>query len=176
MMDPVEEILRKRLQKEEEPPTPTPHCPEESELWGYLEGHLDQEAQEKVQDHLTHCPFCLDSLLLAQEVRPGIAFGPGGVPRGALLMKVVSIARKGTPSRAPFRRGFWLFLSLLAIGTSFFLPRYFFQCLILGLVFGLKWVFDTTTTRTLVILYEALKKKERQEELPERVKGRMRQE
>ncbi len=58
---------------------------------------------------------------------------------------------------------------------SFFLPRYFAQCLILGLLFGFKWVFDTMTTRTLIVMYEALRKRGTpvNEEVKERIEKRL---
>jgi len=168
MFDPVEEVIKQSLKKEEALTFPKKGCPSEKELWDYLNGALAKETEEKVAEHVVQCDFCLDSLLLAQEVRPGIGFGPSSLPSGELLGNVMAFAKRRGLSKTHAKKQSWLFLSLFSIGVSFFLPRYFFQCLILGVIFGLKWVFDTATNRTLIVMYDTLKKKTHKEETVKR--------
>ena len=161
MFDPIEEAIKAGLEGKEKGTLPLVKCPAEAELWAYLDGSIEARLQEKIGHHVLRCDSCLSSLLLAQEVRPGIGFDPSATPSSELLTKVVSLAKKKGASKAKNR---WLFLSLFSIGASFFIPRYFFQCLILGVIFGLKWIFDTTTNRTLIVMYDALKQKNHKEE------------
>ena len=136
-------------------------CPSERELWAYLEGALESSQEEAISHHVAGCHACLDSLLLAQEVRPGIGFDPREGVKEDLIRKVKALAsRKGSPKeRVPFRKHRWLLLALVCIGTSFFVPRYFLQCLLLASIFGIKWVFDSAANRTLIVMYETWKKK-----------------
>ena len=173
MYDPIEDLLKENLQvKGNRIPEKTPSCPSARELWDYLNG-LQKLAEEKIARHLVGCRYCLESLLLAQEVRPGIGFDPSSGPREATVAKAVQLGQ-GKPAISKTKKNGWLILSLLSIGLSFFIPRYFVQWLILGTLFGLKWIFDTMTTRTLIVMYDALKKKRSQEseELKESLRPR----
>lgn len=161
MFDPIEEAIKDGLKNKKESTLLAEKCPTEAELWAYLNGGRGKAFEEKISNHLIRCDSCLSSLLLAQEVRPGIGFDPSATPTSELLTKVISLAKKKGTSKA---KNIWLFLSLFSIGASFFVPRYFFQCITLGVIFGLKWVFDTTTNRTLVVMYDALKQKGHREE------------
>ena len=148
-------------------PYGTPQCPSEGLLWSYLNGALQKEREEKIGDHVVRCRYCLESLLLAQEVRPGIEFGPSEGPPGEILEKLLALSRK--KAKPWFQKEIWLILSLFSIILSFFIPRYFIQCLTIGILFGAKWIFDTATKRTLIVMYETLKKKgDREETLKER--------
>ena len=172
MFDPVEEIMREKLRGEKGIPSRTKECPSERQLWDYLNG-ASGEREGKMADHLVRCEYCLKSLLLAQEVRPGIGFGPSEGPPHEVLSKAIGLAKKGKAQKSTIRKFLWLFLSLFFIGASFFFHRYFFQCLTLGVIFGVKWVFDTATTRTLIVMYEALKKRGSGEESSKDVQERM---
>ncbi|MBI4437274.1 MAG: hypothetical protein HY590_07680 [Candidatus Omnitrophica bacterium] len=161
MFDPVEEVLKQRLGEGKTPlPARSGDCPTEKELWDYLKGSSGQEGGE-IADHLLRCEFCLHELLLAQEVRPGIGFGPAEEVSTPLLEKATHLAKKGKAKKSKMKKSLWLFLSLFFIGASFFFPRYFLQCLTLGILFGVKWIFDTATTRSLIVMYEAWKEKNR---------------
>lgn len=162
MFDPIEETIKERL-RETQREGPADKCPTEADLWAYLSAPRGGAASERIGDHVGRCDSCLSSLLLAQEVRPGIGFDPSGGPSGGLLAKAISLAQKKGTSKSRIKN-VWLSLFLLCIGISFFIPRYFFQCLILGIIFGLKWVFDTTTNRTLIVMYDALKQKGHKEQ------------
>ena len=161
MFDPIEEAIKDGLEEKKKGTLPSEKCPTEAELWAYLDGSIEARLQERIGHHVLRCDSCLSSLLLAQEVRPGIGFDPSATPTSELLTKVISLAKKKAPSKAKNR---WLFFSLFSIGASFFIPRYFFQCITLGVIFGLKWVFDTTTNRTLIVMYDALRQKSHKEE------------
>ncbi len=75
MYDPIEELIKERTGVEKGVLERGTHCPTERELWDYLNG-LRKETEEAIASHLVGCRFCLNSLLLAQELRPGVEFGP----------------------------------------------------------------------------------------------------
>jgi len=172
MFDPVEEVIKQRLKGEKAAlPARKRDCPTEKELWDYLNG-ASGKGEGRIAGHVVDCDFCLQSLLLAQEVRPGLGFGPSEGPPAGMIQKVARLAQKGKDWKS-WKKHLWLLLSLLSIGASFLFPRYFLQCLTVGILFGVKWIFDTATTRTLIVMYEALKKRGSGEESSKDVQERM---
>lgn len=170
MFDPAEDVMRERL-KGEGPQAVRRHldCPSDKILWAYLEETLPEEEEaSRIADHVTDCAFCLEALLLAQEVRPGIQFGPKTLPRPEAVAEAIRVSgKKHFPWSPRPPKSLWLFLSLVCVGLSFLLSRYFLQFLILALLFGAKWIFDAATGRTLIVMYEALKKERHRKETPE---------
>jgi len=73
------------------------------------------------------------------------------------------------------KKNIWLLLSLASIVTSFFVARYFLQFLILSVIFGLKWVLDRESLRTLIMIYTTWKKHDKKgpERLEEFFKDRL---
>ena len=72
-----------------------------------------------------------------------------------------------TPFKQPLKRqrlwsGLWLGLALLSFLLSFLIPRYFFQCLVVALLFGIKWIVDQRAQKTKVLIYKALQHEEHQ--------------
>ena len=51
----------------------------------------------------------------------------------------------------------WLALSMVSFAGSFVIRRYFFQCLVLALFFGIKWAIELKSTKTQILIYKALK-------------------
>ncbi len=137
-------------------PEKTLSCPIERSLWDYRSGFLSKRREDGIRRHLFRCRFCLEALLVTDESLRGIGFDPEEPPSKDSLERVVSFAKRDRPSKSLFQKSFWLFLSLFSIGLSFLFSRFFLQWLILGLLFGLKWVFDTATNRTLIVMYDHL--------------------
>ena len=52
----------------------------------------------------------------------------------------------------------WLALSAAFLSASFFYSRFFLQFLVIGALFGLKWIFNKESTRTLITIYNAWKR------------------
>ena len=55
----------------------------------------------------------------------------------------------------------WQVFASISFILSFIFTRYFLQFLILAVIFSIKWIFDTGSTRTLIMIYEAWRKKDR---------------
>ena len=95
MFYPIEQLIKENIKgKRALLPVQKKECPKEFQLWSYLIGSAGKEAQHKIGNHLVECDFCLGSLLLAQELRPGIGFGTSLEPRGELLSKAIDLAKK----------------------------------------------------------------------------------
>lgn len=165
-MDEAEELLKESLRERTGTPEVSSGCPSERELWAYLEGTLSGSQEEVVGQHVSGCEACLEALLLAQEVRPGIGFDPKEGVKEELIRKVKTLGGLKGPFRkkGPFHKNRWLFWALGFLTLSFFVPRYFLQCLLLAALFGAKWVFDSVTHRTLIVMHETLKKRRDKEE------------
>ena len=75
-----------------------------------------------------------------------------------MLNRAKGLARK---SQAKGISGYkWPILALLSFVLSFVFTRYFVQFLALAVIFSLKWIFDTGSTRTLIMIYQAWRKKD----------------
>lgn len=167
-MDKAEKLLKEFLRARGADRGVLSCCPTERDLWAYLEGRLSGSEEEGVGHHVAACGACLDALLLAQEVRPGIGFDPREGSQEEWVRKVKGFGKKKAPrAKGSFYKNRWLFLVLISLGLSFAIPRYFLQCLFLAALFGAKWVFDSMTNRTLIVLYEAWKKKKEEKEMEE---------
>lgn len=72
------------------------------------------------------------------------------------------------------KKGSWLVGALLTFALSFVFPRYFLQFLILTAILGGKWIFDTASTRTLIMIYDAWRRRDREEQdkIAEKLKER----
>lgn len=66
--------------------------------------------------------------------------------------------RKDKKLMAYLKKNIWFIFCLASFIASFFAPRHFLQFLVMSVIFGLKWVFDKETTRTLIMVYNAWKK------------------
>jgi hypothetical protein len=49
----------------------------------------------------------------------------------------------------------YLVLALISFAASFALPRFFIQSLVATLLFGMKWIADSRSTKTLVMIHDA---------------------
>ena len=66
--------------------------------------------------------------------------------------------RKDKKLMTYLKKNIWFILCMASFIASFFAPRHFLQFLVISIIFGLKWVFDKETTRTLIMVYNAWKK------------------
>lgn len=152
----IQAVLRKRWQAPPQAP-----CPSEADLAEFLAGLVSETTRRRIQDHLIACSTCLDAVA---QVNQAHRIQPRLDPPEGLMHQVherLGLARKNNQRPSWFRRQRYLYLALLAFAGSFFMPRYFLQWLALGLILGGKWVFDATSTRALVMIYESIRKDRR---------------
>ncbi len=68
-----------------------------------------------------------------------------------------------TRSLVGLKKGKWLIGALASFILSFCFPRFFLQFLALAIIFGGKWIMDSASFRTLVMIYDAWRKRGREE-------------
>ncbi len=72
-----------------------------------------------------------------------------------------------TPFKQPLKRQWfwsvlWLGLAILLFVLSFLIRRYFFQCLVAAVLFGVQWIVDQRARKTQILIYKALQQEEQQ--------------
>lgn len=117
--------------------------PTELEIADFLSNSLSGKEKERTEEHLAVCGECLEKVAAAYEsVRTFKEAAP--LKKGkAHFMKAMNI---------------YLVLALLSFILSFAVPRHFIQFLVATLLFGIKWIVDSKSTKMLIMIYEAWKK------------------
>jgi anti-sigma factor RsiW len=86
-------------------PRPSPECPGESELAGFIDGRLPPDRHDTIEAHMADCPECLDALIqmraLQAEAGPGPVV-PASV-RSAIAEVLPAVAKE--QGRGPARAG-----------------------------------------------------------------------
>lgn len=132
---------------------PTADCPSELQLSDYLENRLKADQEKNIIAHLARCQHCLSLLALAQEK------GDSNEKPTAEMIARASNIDCDRPHRI-IGRYKWQILAAVSFVLSFLARGYFLQFLTLALVFSLKWILNTGSTRTLIMIYEAWRKKD----------------
>ena len=118
----------------------TPECPSEQELGKYLDKSVSVSKKDRIERHLADCGYCLDLLVTAKEALKDF-------PKKPNVLQALKQQK-------------WFILSMLSLGMSFFIKRYFFQFLTLSLIFGLKWALSAEGSRNLVMIFRSLGQKD----------------
>lgn len=150
----------------------TVHCPNEAVLAGYLNNSLKEEEKNKVEAHISDCLYCLEQLSLAQQAQK--AFSQGNLPSSE--QKIIEKAQKIaslTPAKPKKRGIIWFLATVIAFILSFLVPKYFLQFLAAAVILGIKWVFESDTVKSLIMILDKRHKEKEIEELPEKIKDRM---
>ena len=118
-------------------------CPSEEMLSKYLSSLLNEKHKNVIEKHLAECEKCRKLLSEAYDI----------ISSRNVKEFVFSLTKRITRNK-------WLFISSLSMILSFFIQDYFFQFLIISLVSGLKWILDSKTNRTLILIKDAWKNKD----------------
>lgn len=175
----LDAILKTYFTKKIDLPESSSNCPSPEALAQYVLGTPSIGKLYDIGSHVKGCKSCnelVEGALLYSAYGKDIKLE--NVPaklRNAVKSLNPDYKQKGQKVMAYFKKNIWLILSLASFATSFFTPRHFLQFLILTILFGLKWVFDKETTRTLIMVYNAWKKhdKDSEEKLEEIFKNRL---
>ena len=175
----MDDMLKEYFSRQKHVPEKGANCPSVEILARYASGTLEPNELYNVSNHIKGCNFCSE---LIEGALLYSAYGKH-INLGSIPEKVKNKAKSLHPRYKHkenkimnyFKRNIWLMLSLTSLIASFFISRYFQQFLILSVIFGLKWVFNRESTRTLIMIYNAWKKhdKEGSEELEKIFKGRL---
>jgi hypothetical protein len=131
------------------------NCPDELVLCDYLENRLNPEKQKQVLNHIAECSHCLCLLALAQRS----VLADKDLPSVEMIKRAKNIMPK--KSKKKISNYMWPIFTFASVGLSFIFTHYFIQFLVLAVIFGIKWVFDTGSTKTLIMIYEAWCKKDK---------------
>jgi len=123
----------------------TVDCPAEAKLIRYLEGTLPEAEEKSMAEHIKGCFWCIEQLDQAQRAQ-SIYEG-----NKAAAANIADWAKKNK----------WLLGAGIAFILSFVFSGYFLQFLILTLLMGIKWIFSTGGSKTVVMIYDAWKRKSR---------------
>jgi hypothetical protein len=131
-------------------------CPSELELNDYLENRLGGERETRLLEHLADCPHCLSLVELAHQSKKA---ANEDRPTSGMIRQAKAIVR--TKPKKTLSHYKWQISACISFILSFILTRYFLQFLALAVIFSIKWIFDTGSTRTLIMIYEAWRKKDK---------------
>ena len=161
-MDNQENSLERLIKKQLEEKMPSHNgpglrlCPSELVLSDYLENRLGEQQQKQLLEHVADCPNCLALLELAQQSQQAQIKDQ---PSRAMIKRAQNALPEKQKQKNSSRK--WSFLAALTFILSFIATRYFLQFLTLAVIFSIKWIFDSGSTRTLIMIYEAWRKKDK---------------
>lgn len=174
----LNDMLKAYFSRRQEVPKKSPSCPPIETLGKYASGTLKPDELYNISNHVKSCKFCnelMEGALLysAYEKQVNVGTVPHKVRERAKSLNPVH-KTKGRKIMDYLKRNIWFVFSLTSLIASFFISRYFLQFLILAVIFGLKWVFNKQSTRTLIMIYNAWKRHDRKgnKELEEILKNR----
>jgi hypothetical protein len=132
------------------------NCPSELELNDYLENRLGEEKRESILTHIADCSHCLSLLAIGHKARE---MEKTDLASTQMLRRAKNIAREAPGKKLVNYK--WQISAFISFVLSFILTRFFLQFLILAVIFSIKWIFDSGSTRTLIMIYEAWRGKEK---------------
>lgn len=112
-------------------------CPSLKEICDYASGLLPLEKKKAIESHLAGCYHCLD---MVTSIHDGIKFYN---PKRRYKMK---------------KEDLFLIMAIISFLLSFIFSRYFLQFLTATIIFGIKWIVDSKSSKTLIMIYEAWKR------------------
>lgn len=116
--------------------------PTELELSAVMSGELSGPEKAKLLDHVACCEDCLKAVVSAHESVNSFNEKNGNRKIKGPFMKKINIYLAG---------------AVITFSLSFIMPRFFIQFLVATMLFGIKWIVDSKSTRMLIMIYEAWK-------------------
>jgi hypothetical protein len=117
--------------------------PDANQMADYLNKTISNDQRREVEAHITSCEECLKAMTAAHET---IARFRNDKKKDS---RKVNIMKKINP---------YLALAILFFLFSFITPKFFIQSLVATLLFGIKWVADSRSTKMLVMIHDAWKR------------------
>ncbi len=177
-MDQKERILKEYLELENTKIKRTIDCICEQDLIDYFMQNIEKERCSSIEKHLASCGFCRGQLnLIFESESLNKKNNQPKVPKEfiekakALIKSNENNVRK---NRKRKKKYLFLFVAISAFVISFFLPKYFFQCLVISLVLGIRWAFESENGRTLIMVIDSWRRhsSEDDDEISKRLKNR----
>jgi hypothetical protein len=114
--------------------------PGDMNIADYLGGAMKGKERDEMVRHLADCRICLEKAVAAHDSVEDFRKNMQPKKRKGFSVKNINI---------------YLVLAIISFALSFAAPRYFLQFLVATLLLGIKWVVDSKTTRTLIMIQEA---------------------
>ncbi|MFH1836655.1 MAG: zf-HC2 domain-containing protein [Candidatus Omnitrophota bacterium] len=130
-------------------------CPQEEVLSAYLSDALSPSQKIQVEKHLIKCRDCRVLLLDTHKII-------NTVDIHHLFRQILSF----------LKTNMFFFISFISLSLSFLFSKYFLQFLTASILFGSKWIVDIKTTKTLIMVQEALKPGEKKNPTEETIDHR----
>ena len=178
-MDSIDDKLKEYLEKERQRLGRGQRdlCPPTEDFYQFIMDELKGERLEKMLGHLRNCAEDQELVIKTrrllgeeaaaqgQKVPPGLIQATKDLFRKTARLSCPHCGKAITPfKKSPQKQSWlnwaWLSLAVASFLLSFVFRRYFFQCLVLALLFGVKWIVDQKAARTRILIYKALKEGE----------------
>ena len=117
--------------------------PDTNKIAGYLDKTISADERGRLESHVASCPECLKAIIAAHETVTRFRKDRNDNNRRFRIMKKIN----------PY-----LTLAIVFFLLSFVMPRFFIQSLVATLLFGIKWIADSRSTKMLVMIYDAWKR------------------
>ena len=117
--------------------------PDTNKLAGYLDKTISADERLIVELHVASCRECLKAITAAHEAVTEFRKDKKNHDQKVKIIKRVN----------PY-----LTIAVAFFLLSFITPRFFIQSLIATLLFGMKWVVDSRSTKMLVMIHDAWKR------------------
>lgn len=148
-------------------------CPATEDFYQFIMDELKGERLEKMLRHLRSCAQDQELVIKARQLLGDEAAAQGQKVPSGLIQTTKDLFRKATQlscphcgkAITPFKKspqkqfwlnGVWLCLAVTSFLLSFVFRRYFFQCLAVAVLFGVKWIVDQKAVKTQILIYKAL--------------------
>ena len=157
-MDKMEKLIKQYLGENLNKAERTADCLNEQVLIDYFQRKLDEEDCQNAEKHLAGCEFCRSQLNLIFQAGEAYKRGKGEKVPEELIKKAQALLKAGKVGAglAPTRRkGLFLVGAIVFFVASFFVPKYFFQCLVVTLILGMRWAFESEGGRTLIMVVDS---------------------
>lgn len=161
-MDKIERLIKECLGRNLNKAEKTDSCLSEQVLLDYFEHRLGPEDCQNIENHLSNCGFCLSQLNLIFEARDLHKCAKGEKVPLELIKKAQALLKTDkhpdhnqTIRKKRITKNLFLLGAIVFFIASFFIPKYFFQCLVAALILGMRWAFESEGGRTLIMVLDS---------------------
>jgi hypothetical protein len=136
-------------------------CPADSLLADYISNAISERGEKEIiASHVAKCDKCFEKVASCVSALSVLDKAEQVSTGKRLLRRVLSMPKKYP--RARFKDGYikrnkYLYVAGLFFLLSFIFKPFFLQFLTAALIFGVKWIMDTGSTKALIMIYKTWK-------------------
>ncbi len=116
-------------------------CLNDAEINDYLAGEMVKKRRQEIEKHLLACGSCMEKMVFTYKT-----------------VSEFNDQKGETKMKPSWKNNLWLAGAVMAFTLSFFMPRYFIQAMVVTILLGMKWIFDSVNARILIMIYDAWQK------------------